>query len=444
MSDYESIASDGSIVVDHVWLRQLQRALDETECPASLDDALHPLLACFPDEIDAGDLQAAVDGQRELWCNLLYSAVGGFDLPPTYLLDWAVAIYVYTLADPKVFKIVNREMFNSDRRTPGMSGGVSDGLRACLPYIRFLIDALKALPASYVFQGMVFRGVKHVYPSPENHDPVMHFSVGKRLAWYEFKSTSKELEVMTREHFCDVKAGPRTKFTIDVTHAYDISKFSFFQGAESEYEVLLLPMSQFEVVHASKEIIDPKETVCLRRSGFPDSVHLRQVEARYAPSTAGGQAAQVQGDAALARALQELDFQGSTAQAHQPGRMDQQGMQQQMHQAMPRAVAVNGYGYATTQQPKAPDTLSEVHGPMSGQQMPDIGRQGVQGLWFFECAPHPTPAPRRRRVAPRCVPARCALLLELMGAARGLSLPHAVALAAGQGERDLEKFRRQG
>ena len=313
MSDNVSIASamDGTVSVDHVWVRRLQRALDETECPASLDDALHPLLACFPDEIDAGDLQAAVDGQRELWCNLLYSAVGGFDLPPTYLLDWAVAIYVYTLGDPKVFKVVNREMFNSERRKPGMSGGVSDGLRACLPYIRFLIDALKALPASYVFQGMVFRGVKHVYPSPENHDPVMHFSVGKRLAWYEFKSTSKEAEVMTREHFCDVKAGPRTKFTIDVTHAYDISKFSFFQGAESEHEVLLLPMSQFEVVHASKEIIDPKETVCLRRSGFPDSVHLRQVEARYAPSTAGGQAAQEQGDAALARALQELDFQDS-------------------------------------------------------------------------------------------------------------------------------------
>ena len=314
MSNNVSIASaemDGTVSVDHVWVRRLQRALDETECPASLDDALRPLLACFPDEIDAGDLQAAVVGQRDLWRDLLYCAAGGFDLPPSYLLDWAVAIYVYTLGDPKVFKVVNREMFNSERRKPGMSGGVSDGLRACLPYIRFLIDALKALPASYVFQGVVFRGVKHVYPSIQNHDPVRHFSVGKRLAWYEFKSTSKEAEVMTREHFCDVKAGPRTKFTIDVTHAYDISKFSFFQGAESEHEVLLLPMSQFEVVHASKEIIDPKETVCLRRSGFPDSVHLRQVEARHAPSTAGGQAAQVQGDAALARALQELDFQDS-------------------------------------------------------------------------------------------------------------------------------------
>ena len=31
---------------------------------------------------------------------------------------------------------------------------------------------------------------------------------------------------------------------------------------------------------------------------------------------------------------------------------------------------------------------------MSGQQMPDIGRQGVQGLWFFEYV-HPTQPQRR-------------------------------------------------
>ena len=150
MSNNVSIASasvmDGTVGVDHVWLRRLQRALDETECPASLDDALRPLWTSFPDEIDAGDLQAAVDGQRELWRDLLYSAAGGFDLHQSYLLDWAVAIYVYTLGDPKVFRVVNREMFNSDRCKPGMTGGVSDGLRACLPYIRFLIEPSKHCP----------------------------------------------------------------------------------------------------------------------------------------------------------------------------------------------------------------------------------------------------------------------------------------------------------
>lgn len=498
MSDYESIASAASLMdgsIDHVWLRRLQGALDETECPASLEDALRPLMELFSDEIDAGDLQAAVEGQRELWRDLLYSAEGGFDLPRSYLLDWAVAIYVYTLSDPKVFKVVNGEMFNHNRRKPGMSVGVSDGLRACLPYIRFLIHALKALPASYVFRGEVRRGVKHAYPSPEDHDPVGHFRVGKRLAWYEFKSTSKKAEVMMRDHFCGPEAGPRTTFIVDVICGYDISRFSYFQGAESEYEVLLLPMSQFEVVHAAKNIIDPKETVCIRRSGFPDTVHLRQVETAHAPAAAGGQAAQEQADAALARALQELEHQDMLKQ-HQ---MRQENAQVELHSLLAaenngkrgrlvsfdteagrwkvemkngdvlklkpanlRVVSVqatgpycgkqvkihglqakpelNGrvglaasyndaagsynvklpdgsaialqpknlepvagegqqghhstdYGYATAQLPNAP--------PMSGQQIPDTGREGVQGLWFFECVhPTPAPAPRRRRVAP--------------------------------------------
>jgi hypothetical protein len=396
MSDNVSIASaasvmDGTVGVDHVWLRRLQRALDETECPASLDDALRPLWTSFPDEIDAGDLQAAVDGQRELWRDLLYSAAGGFDLHQSYLLDWAVAIYVYTLGDPKVFRVVNREMFNSDRCKPGMTGGVSDGLRACLPYICFLINALEALPASYVFKGTVLRGVKHVYPSPDNHDPVGHFSVGKRLAWYEFKSTSKEPEVMTREHFCDVKAGPRTKFSIDVIHGYDISKFSFFQGNESEYEVLLLPMSQFVVVHAEKNIIDPKDTVSLQRSGFPDSVHLRQVEARHAPATAGGQEAQEQEDVALARALRQSEETFLEERERERERL--QRPQLDLDAPVPQHHGHHGTAYATTQQPQAP--------PMSGQQIPDTGRGLQQPIKPQPITPlRPAPAPHHARTAP--------------------------------------------
>ena len=65
--------------------------------------------AHFP-EIDAEDLRAAVDGQREEWRVLLYSPEGGFNLPQSYKLYWAIAIYVYTLANPAVFRVVNREM----------------------------------------------------------------------------------------------------------------------------------------------------------------------------------------------------------------------------------------------------------------------------------------------------------------------------------------------
>ena len=112
-------AANGASGVDHLWRRRLQAAIDETERAASLEDALRPLVARFAGEIDAGDLRAAVDGQREEWRVLLYSPEGGFNLPKSYKLDWAIAIYVYTLADPAIFRIVNREMYNPERRKPG-------------------------------------------------------------------------------------------------------------------------------------------------------------------------------------------------------------------------------------------------------------------------------------------------------------------------------------
>ena len=62
---------------------------------------------------------------------------------------------------------------------------------------------------------------------------------------------------MTRDHFCGVDAGPRTIFTIEARYAYSIEKFSFFHGVNSEHEVLILPLSKFQVKFAQKNIIDP-------------------------------------------------------------------------------------------------------------------------------------------------------------------------------------------
>ena len=114
--------------------------------------------------------------------------------------------------------------------------------------------------------------------------------------------------------------------------------------------------------------------------------------------------------------------------------------QEEIERAIQLSLSGGAGGDDTMQQPNAPELSVQLE-----QQITETGREGVQGLWFFECVhPTPAPAPQRRRVARGCVPARCALLLEFMGAARGLSLLHAVALAAGQGARDVEKVRRRG
>ncbi len=137
-----------------------------------------------------------------------------------------------------------------------------------------------------------------MFPSEDNHDPKSHFSEGKELMWYQFMSSSGAKsetdiqKVMHRKNFCGVDPGPRTIFTVKVTRAYEIHKFSFFQGAEGEHEVLFRPISTFKVVHAQKNILDPKKLwvenatgvnreaaykASLDKSGWPDAVLLLHV-----------------------------------------------------------------------------------------------------------------------------------------------------------------------
>ena len=301
MDAEDCAASNGSARIDHAWKRKLRREIDQTPLALTLEEAVRPLER-FP-EIDMEILLGVIEDQRREWKDELYSPTG-FDLPRSYRLDLAVAINVYTMNDPPVFVIINREMFNPDRRKSG-SGEISGALRACLPFIKFLEEALKALPDAYIFKGEVRRGVKWVYPSPNNHNPTAHFGIGKTLMWYEFKSTSKEQHVMTREHFCGVRAGPRTIFVIEVFCGYWIEKFSAFQGLQSEFEVLLPPLSEFEVVGVVKQIIDPKETSSLEKSGFPDVIQLKQINVRNTvEERKRAKQEQEQKDAELAKALQ--------------------------------------------------------------------------------------------------------------------------------------------
>ena len=255
MDASDKAAADGSIGIDHVWNSQLSKLLSETPLPRSLLDAVQSI-----PQVDPGLLRAVIEGMREDWEELLYSAEGAFNLPKSYPLDYAVAIHVYTLANPSVYRVVNQAMFNPSRRKPGTAGTtVSNELHACLPYIKFLDAALEALPPAYVFKGEVRRGVPYVYPSPEKHDPAQHFRAGQKVMWYEFKSTSKRMEVMTRPHFCGVNAGPRTIFNVQACCAYSIEKFSFFQGVDSEYEVLFRPLSRFRWCTRHRTSLTPRK-----------------------------------------------------------------------------------------------------------------------------------------------------------------------------------------
>ena len=295
-------ASDGTIGIDLRWKKTLETAIKDIPLSTSLIEAIQSLRE-LGGLLDVDLLEEIVEGKREEWQDVLYSPAGGFNLPASYGLDFAVAIYLYTLNEPSVYAVVNGEMFNKGRRKPGAISGISDSLRACLPYIKYFDAALAALPGSYVFQGKVRRGQKWVFSSPGKDDPVAHFPEGHKIMWYEFKSTSTQQEVMMREHFCGVHAGPRTIFTVKATRAYAIHKFSYFQGIDSEHEVLFRPFSKFKVLHAQKNIINPQETKSLEKSGFPDAVLLQQV-CDGEEEMLRARALQEAEDARVARALQ--------------------------------------------------------------------------------------------------------------------------------------------
>ena len=72
---------------------------------------------------------------------------------PEYRLDFAVAIYLYTLDDPKFHEVINGAMHAPDRDSG--PGGLSELLHACMPFIKFLDTALESLPAKFRFAGKV-------------------------------------------------------------------------------------------------------------------------------------------------------------------------------------------------------------------------------------------------------------------------------------------------
>ena len=60
--------------------------------------------------------------------------------------------------------------------------------------------------------------------------------------------------------------------TVEACRGYDIEKFSFFQGVDSEFEVLFRPLARFEIKGTEKNIKNPKEKFNVKKSGTPDAV----------------------------------------------------------------------------------------------------------------------------------------------------------------------------
>jgi hypothetical protein len=133
--------------------------------------------------LDVGVLRALVRDKRgDIRAILAKEGVTG------YREDFALAIFLYTVETPALYaaifpraraprkmaehgpmltgaglvvgcryKAVNGALRAKDR---AVGGTLSDALRACMPFVRFLHQALISAPAKFVFEGRCHRGVQ--------------------------------------------------------------------------------------------------------------------------------------------------------------------------------------------------------------------------------------------------------------------------------------------
>ena len=108
---------DGQVLADHAWARRLRRAIADQPLAGSLIAACASLASVG---IDIDLLEEIFRRQERDWRR--QSKLEGLGLPDSFM-NFALAIYVYTLEDPAVYTAVNGAMYNPARRVQGVLPG---------------------------------------------------------------------------------------------------------------------------------------------------------------------------------------------------------------------------------------------------------------------------------------------------------------------------------
>ena len=190
---------------------------------------------------------AAASGVEDIDAHAYMASKAGAQLaaadPHGLDADEAGALWLYT-AESNFYPTLNRQLHTRDRST----------LKPFFPYLRLMLTARSKLPK---YTGSVWRGVKGV-------DLRAQYPKDKEVWWWAFSSTTKQLQTLTNPQFLGT-SGVRTVFMIEIVHGVDLQRYSAFQGAASEAEVLLYPGTKLLVVGS------------MEMGGGLFQVHLREV-----------------------------------------------------------------------------------------------------------------------------------------------------------------------
>eukprot|EP01043_Picozoa_sp_COSAG02_P049529 COSAG02_NODE_4982_length_4751_cov_8.305245_2_plen_1387_part_01 len=276
--DLEDEEEDGEDEEEHklkdvAWSAAITTAVQNEPCPETVLDALRSM-AAVPTvinlHIDIGVVQGLIESKRSGMRDKLRQ----LGCPPEFAVEDALTIWIYTLEQPAVYRAVNRAL----RARLDASGQMSEAVKACLPFIKRLDWALDQAPTQFQYTGRCFRGDKWVWLSPQQHDPAGFFEHGFEFSWHEFKSASREMDIVYNEKFCG-RRGPRTIFTIEGVYGVLIREFSEFAV---EDEVLFPINTMFRVAHCQKRMRS-QDLAQNATSGLPDEVHLQQPMAQVLP-----------------------------------------------------------------------------------------------------------------------------------------------------------------
>ena len=190
---------------------------------------------------------AAASGVEDIDAHAFMASEAGAQLakadPHGLDADEAGALWLYT-AESDLYPTVNGLLRMRDRST----------LKPFFPYLQLMLTARSKLPK---YTGSVWRGVKGV-------DLRAKYPKDKEVWWWAFSSTTKQLQTLTNPQFLGT-SGVRTVFMIEIVHGVDLQRYSAFQGAASEAEVLLYPGTKLLVVGS------------MEMGGGLFQVHLREV-----------------------------------------------------------------------------------------------------------------------------------------------------------------------
>lgn len=255
------------------WARNVMVELRLTPSVKTFDDAIAPMRQEWPEEFDMPRSNAYME-MFELELGDKFEKLAIKHNEPAfrnYPRKFAKALYGYSLEKNQhgvsLYKISSTALFEKATRSTK-----SAKVKAVLVFYKFLIGACNALPDCLRCYTRCHRGVKWVFPSPDDHNPESYFHEGRELLWFEFKSSTRAFSLMGKPDFCGHE-GPRTVFSVKTNGScWDISDFSAF--GTREQETLFLPLTAFRVAYAQKKCLPQRDDEAW--FGFPDEVVLEQ------------------------------------------------------------------------------------------------------------------------------------------------------------------------